>query len=301
MQNLFGTLLILLSAVGFGSMALCAGLASKEGVDTFSLLALRFSIASVVLLSLNWSRNRGSQSSMGWPTGSAAKMYVLMGCVYAAMAWSYFSALRYVSPSTVTLVLFSFPILVAIAAGALGLDRFGPPEWLAVAASSAGLFLMIGGTFSGDMTGFGLAFLSALCYTTYIILGSKIQSPASPIAASCLVLGGAALIFIALAFYQGVHLPQSTTGWLAVIFLAVFSTAVAIAAFVAGLKRIGPTLASILSTLEPVVTITLGIAFMGDKLQANSIAGGALILSAAIGLTLARMRRADQGDHEQAK
>ncbi len=290
MQNLFGTLLILLSALGFGSMALCAGLASKEGVDTFSLLALRFSIASVVLLcfSFGFKRSRSDQ----WPAGSAAKAYVLMGGIYAAMAWSYFSALLYVPPSTVTLVLFSFPILVAVAAAALGLDRFGPPEWLAVAASSTGLILMIGGTLSGDMTGFGLAFLSALCYTTYIILGSKIKSPASPIAASCLVLGGAAVIFIGLALSHGVHLPKSATGWLAVLFLAVFSTAVAIAAFVAGLKRVGPTLASILSTLEPVVTIGLGMAFMGDKLQANSIAGGAFILSAAIGLTLARMRRA---------
>ena len=215
-----------------------------------------------------------------------------MGGVYAAMAWSYFSALHYVPPSTVTLVLFSFPILVAIAAGVLGLDRFGPPEWLAVAASSTGLILMIGTTLSGDMTGFGLAFLSAVFYTGYIILGSKIKGPASPIAASCLVLGGAALIFVTLAFSHGVHLPKSATGWLAVLFLAVFSTAVAIAAFVAGLKRVGPTLASILSTLEPVVTISLGVAFMGDKLQASSIAGGAFILSAAIGLTAARMRRA---------
>ncbi|MEN9864580.1 MAG: hypothetical protein RL748_170 [Pseudomonadota bacterium] len=285
MQNLTGILLILLSALGFGSMALCAGLASKEGVDTFSLLALRFSIASLALIAL--ARQRGD----AWPTGGARKMYGLMGCVYAAMAWCYFSALHYAAPSTVTLVLFCFPVLVAIAAGVLKLDRFGPAEWLAVIASCTGLALMTGTTLSGGVSGFVLAFLAALCYASYIILGSKISTPASPIAASCLVLGSAAIIFSALALSHGLHLPHSASGWLAVIFLALFSTAVAIAAFVAGLKRVGPTLASILSTLEPVVTITLGIAFMGDKLQTNSLIGGAFILTAAIGLTLARMRR----------
>jgi drug/metabolite transporter (DMT)-like permease len=79
-----------------------------------------------------------------------------------------------------------------------------------------------------------------------------------------------------------------------VVILALFSTALAIAAFVAGLARVGPTLAAILSTLEPVITIGLGVAFLHETLQGNTVLGGMLILGAALGLTLARMRRAGQ-------
>ena len=75
------------------------------------------------------------------------------------------------------------------------------------------------------------------------------------------------------------------------MFLAFFSTAMAIAAFVAGLSRVGPTLAAILSTLEPVVTIGLGLLFLKESLNSSALLGGVLILGAALGLTLARMRR----------
>ncbi len=285
MPNLLGVLLVLLSAIGFGTMALCAGVASGEGVDTLSLLALRFGIGGVALTA--WSRVQGNP----WPAWPVARVYGVMGAVYAAMAWAYFSALLFVPPSTVTLVLFSFPVFVAIAAGVLRLDRFGPPEWVAVALSMLGLMLMLGTSLQGNASGFGFAFLAALCYATYIILGSKITQQANPVVGSCWVLCSAGLIFAALALANGVHLPKTPTGWLAVVFLALFSTAVAIAAFVAGLKRVGPTLASILSTLEPVTTIALSIAFMGDKLQVGSIVGGVLIIGAALGLTLTRMRR----------
>lgn len=290
MGNLIGAAQIALASLGFGAMALCANLAYREGVDTASLLMLRFVLASIVLGLL---AARGGTHA--WPTRKAALAYVLMGCVYALMAWSYFSALRYAASSTVALVLYTFPVMVAIAAALLGLDRFGLAEGLAVAGAVLGMGLMLGTNLSGSGAGFALAFTSALCYASYILLGSKVQSSASPIAASTLVLASAAVIFTLLATWRGIHLPTSATGWAAVVVLALFSTALAIAAFVAGLGRVGPTLAAILSTLEPVVTIGIGITFLHETLQGNAVLGGVLILGSAIGLTLARMRRGRDG------
>ena len=283
MGNLIGALQIAIASLGFGAMALCAHLAYREGVDTASLLMLRFVLAAIVLGAL--ARGRA------WPTRKECIAYLLMGCVYALMAWSYFSALHYAASSTVALVLYTFPVIVAIAAALLGLDRFGLAEGLAVAGAVAGMVLMLGTSLSGSYTGLLLAFTSALCYATYILVGSKITGSASPIAASTLVLASAGFIFLLLASWRGVHLPTSATGWGAVVILALFSTALAIATFVAGLARVGPTLAAILSTLEPVITISLGVAFLHESLQGNTVLGGMLILGAAVGLTLARMRR----------
>ena len=56
----------------------------------------------------------------------------------------------------------------------------------------------------------------------------------------------------------------------------------AIALFFAGLRRVGPTAAAILSTLEPVVTVALASAVFGETLGPVQLAGGALVLLAAV-------------------
>lgn len=285
LKNFYGSILILASATAFGVMAYCAELAYADGVDTTTMLALRFSIAAVVLTVLAKARGHS------WPRGKAATSYLLLGGIYATMAFAYFSALHYTSSSNVAMILYTYPILVAIAASALRIERFGAAESCAVAATSLGLILMLGTSIGGNMTGVSLAFVAALCYATYIIYGSRISTGTSPVAATSQLLSAAAVIFCALSWHRGVHLPVSATGWLAILFLAVVSTALAITAFIAGLNRVGPTLASILSSLEPVVTVSLGVALMGESLQPNAVLGGVLIIAASLGLTLARSAR----------
>lgn len=281
-----GVIFILMAAIGFGAMALCASLAYANGVNTASLLMLRFVIATAVVALLA----RGKP----WPGPQAVRRYLGMGVVYALMAWSYFSALHYASSATVALLLYTFPAIVAVVAAVLKIDRFGVAEALAVVAAIGGMLLLLGGDLQGQISGFAWALTAAACYATYILMGSRMEQAGHPLTGSVLVLGSAGLIFTALALVQGVHLPNTMPAALAVLFLALFSTAMAIVAFVAGLGRVGPTLAAVLSTLEPVVTIVLGIAFLGESLQTNTLAGGALILCAALGLTVARMRHKPQ-------
>jgi drug/metabolite transporter (DMT)-like permease len=64
--------------------------------------------------------------------------------------------------------------------------------------------------------------------------------------------------------------------------IALVGTVVAIITFFAGLERIGPTNASVLSTFEPVTTVVLAAVFMGETVGPLRIAGGALILMAVV-------------------
>ncbi len=61
-------------------------------------------------------------------------------------------------------------------------------------------------------------------------------------------------------------------------------------AFFAGLARVGPGAAAILSTAEPVVTIALAAAVLGEALTPVQVAGAALVLAAAVRTTGARPR-----------
>ena len=51
--------------------------------------------------------------------------------------------------------------------------------------------------------------------------------------------------------------------------------------FVAGLKRVGPQAASVLSTFEPIGTILLAAIVLGERLRGAQWAGAALIIGAA--------------------
>jgi drug/metabolite transporter (DMT)-like permease len=84
--------------------------------------------------------------------------------------------------------------------------------------------------------------------------------------------------------------PTSANGWLVVAATVLIATVIPVATFLAGLKRIGPTDASMLSTLEPVVTVLLAAWLLDEQLQWTTLLGGALILSAVIALTRSELR-----------
>jgi drug/metabolite transporter (DMT)-like permease len=76
--------------------------------------------------------------------------------------------------------------------------------------------------------------------------------------------------------------------------IVVLATIIPVTTFLAGLKRIGPTDASLLSTLEPVVTVILAALIFGESLPLLSLLGGGLILAAVVLLTQAELRKSKE-------
>jgi drug/metabolite transporter (DMT)-like permease len=116
---------------------------------------------------------------------------------------------------------------------------------------------------------------------------------------SALVCSGAAVSLtagsLALGELRPGELALAGWGWLGA--LAVVSTVVAISLFFAVLRRVGPTTASILSTVEPVVTVVLAMLVFGDLLAAAQVLGGALVLGGVLvlrGAAQVPMRTASQ-------
>jgi drug/metabolite transporter (DMT)-like permease len=84
---------------------------------------------------------------------------------------------------------------------------------------------------------------------------------------------------------NGAHFPATNSGWLGIAGIVLIATVIPVATFLAGLERIGPTNASLLSTIEPVVTVLLAWMIFGEHLQAITVLGGVLILIAVVLLT----------------
>jgi drug/metabolite transporter (DMT)-like permease len=154
--------------------------------------------------------------------------------------------------------------------------------------------LVLAGAASGRLEPVGAAFglAAAVVYSGYILASEGVARRLDPVVLSALVCTGAAVLLTAATALLGELrldlLSGAGWGWLACI--AVVSTVAAIGLFFAGLRRVGPTSAAILSTVEPVVTVLLAFAVFGETLALVQLAGGALVLAAVPALHARRPR-----------
>ena len=124
---------------------------------------------------------------------------------------------------------------------------------------------------------------AAFAYTVYILVGDRVVGDVPPVALAALVCTGATATFAVAAVVRGgPQLGFGAAGWGWIGAIALVSTVAAILAFFAGLRRVGPRAAAILSTLEPVVTVGLAAAAFGETLGAVQLLGGALVLGAVV-------------------
>ena len=89
----------------------------------------------------------------------------------------------------------------------------------------------------------------------------------------------------------GPHWPASAAGRVTIGAIVIVATVVPVVTFLGGLRRIGPTNAALLSTLEPAVTVLLAATLLGKSLKPLSLLGGGLILLAVVLLTRQNQRR----------
>lgn len=272
-----GVLWIVLSAAGFGAMAIFAKIAYREEVSLTSMLFLRFTIAGLLLAA--W----GAWQGMRWPRGKDLLWVAGMGAAgYVGQSFCYFSALKYASAGLVGLLLYLYPALVTILSALIYRRRIGAARGWAVAVALAGTALTVGGDLASQPLGIVFGVCGALIYSLYILAGEGVMPRVGALPAATVVMLSAAAVYGGLAAAEGYRLPASSAGWLAVLAIAIFSTLLAILGFFKGLEKLGASDASTLSTLEPLVTIGLAMLVLGETVTGVQLAGGALILAAVI-------------------
>ena len=282
-----GPLLCLASAAAFGAMGVFGKLAYEEGATVGTLLATRFVLAAALLwVFVAWS---GAARDLRAVSRRDLGLAVALGAVgYGAQAGAYFAALERLDASLLSLLVYTFPVMVTVTAIALGREAANRRTAVALALASTGLVLVLAGAAAGalDPLGTMLGLGAAVVYSGYILLSEGVAARVGPLALSTLVCTGAAMTLSLAGLAGGDLQPGSVSAagfaWLGG--LAVVSTVGAVGLFFAGLRRVGPAAASILSTLEPVVTVALASAAFGEALGPAQLAGGALVLLAVVAI-----------------
>ena len=280
MKQLTGILLIVISAGSFGTLAIFGRFLYADGLDIFTMLFLRFGIAALLILAILLVRRER------FPRGKILLQLIGMGALgYVGQSFSYLTAIKYASAGLVALLLYLYPMFVFVLSVIVLHEKATWVKIVAIISALLGTALTVDPA-GGQLLGILLAISAALIYSVYIIVGTNVMRHVSAVQSSVVIFASAGAVYGILMVFNGVHLPSTSSSWINTVGIVLVATVIPVVAFLAGLERIGPTSAAMLSTLEPVVTVLLAAWIFGERLQSIALFGGGMILIAVIMLTL---------------
>ncbi|MCK5162690.1 MAG: DMT family transporter [Desulfobacula sp.] len=277
MSQILGIGLILISAASFGAMAIFAKFAYLSGIYTHSLLFYRFFIAVIVMLPIALLQKRK------FPKGKDLYTLIAMGLIgYAGQSYCYFTALTLIPPSLVAILLYLYPVFVAVLSVFFLDEILTKNKLFALCIAISGTILVVGVETNGNMKGIMLGIGAALIYSVYTIAGARVMSRNDAFTSSLVVIASAVVLYFFYNIKSGFFFPTQGSCWMNIIAIAILSTVVAIYTYFQGMKLSGAVNASMLSTFEPVTTMVLASLFLGQHIGWLQMVGTALILSSAV-------------------
>lgn len=298
-----GALFAAAAQFGFAAKAIFIKLAyaAHPGLDAVTLLALRMIFSLPFFLFMAWWARRGSGDSKGSaPVPLSRKDWgfvLLLGFVgYYLSSFLDFWGLQFISAGLERLILFTNPTIVVVLSALFLAKPITRRVALALLVSYAGLALaywhdlVITNDTAALVAGTVLVFLSAICYAIYMLVGTGLTRRIGStrftaymmLVATCFVL----IQFFIMRPLSALDLPMKIYAYS--VGLAVFSTAAPVWMMAEALKRIGASDASMIGTVGPVVTIFLGVVFLGEQVSALQLIGASLVLGGVAMISLGR-------------
>ncbi len=277
------TLLVAVSACGFGAIAILVSLAHQRGGSLLNVLTWRYVIAALVLGAI--AARKGALRF----DAHARRTTTLAGLGQAIVTVTSLSALQFIPAATLAFLFYTYPAWVAIIARVRHSEPLRPARLAALGLSLGGIFLMVGapGGVALHPLGVTLALFAALFYAAYIPMLDALQRNITPLAAATYMSGGAAVVIGGVAAFQGeLTAGLNASVWYLILVLSLVSTVGAFVGFLSGLRVLGPVRTAIISTVEPFFTALMGALLLDQPLTRATLLGGAFIAAAVVLLQL---------------
>lgn len=290
-----GVAYLVLSALVYAFLPIFANWAYDAGIPPVDLVIWRFILATPVV----WLTIRFLPGSTPTLRGYPVRYMLLMGVMWATIALLAFIGLERIPASIYILLVYAYPVIVALI-GTFSGDRLPPQGWLALLLTMIGLLLTIpeiGGDLGDtDALGLGIAALNAILVSVHVVLMNRgLRGRSDTRLATALNMTGALLLLLLILPFNGLTVPTTFEGWASVLGLGLVTTVLGMHFFFLGMQHVGPSRASILSMLEPVLVLLLSMLLLGERLLLVQVIGALLILSSPIilqtKLRLPRRRR----------
>ncbi|MGA1480236.1 MAG: DMT family transporter [Candidatus Nanopelagicales bacterium] len=246
-----------------------------EYVEPSVMVALRVALAAILLLPVALARGqfRGIRPYLPWVAVFAlveiTGPFLMLGYAETALA-----------SSTTALLIAAVPIVAAVLARSLGLDRrLGGLRVLGLAIGISGVAVLVGLDIPGDQWwAVGAAAVTVVGYALGPIVISTKLADAPPLAVITLALAANALVYAPIAWVQRPTTPVPASAWWSIAVLGVLATAIAFLIFFALVAEVGPSRMTVITFLNPAVAVLLGVLILSEPITWGLVLGFPLVL-----------------------
>ena len=288
-QTFWGCLFAILSAAIFGCMPLMAKHIYLSGVNAITLVFLRNLFSLIPLASLAYQEKK----TLKIPLSLVPSIVIiaLLGCCITPILL--FSSYQYIPSGLATVIHFAYPSLVVLAE-ILFLRKAVHGHSivsLLLCIVGIGMFYTPGQSF--NLTGAALALLSGVTFAGYVVLLSVFDSrKLSGFLFAFYTTSVSAIATLCICITTGsLALPATLSGWGYCIVFSLLVTTCALVLFQRSIFLIGGPGASILSTLEPITSVIIGIVVFGEPFGIPVLAGTVLVIAASIITVFFKLRK----------
>jgi drug/metabolite transporter (DMT)-like permease len=262
--------------------------ALTHGFEPLAYSALRFGSAAILVSGITY----GLERSLSFKRRHAL---LLAGAAFVGIYLNqlgFIYAIDLTNASTTALIFGTLPILTAIFAYALGVERLHRRFWIAAAISFVGVALVAvgpSGGVSGNLLGDLLAFVGAATWGFYSVAIVPLLRSYSAwrISAGALLLGSPPLVLTAIPQLLEQSWDLAALVWAAFAFSVLGPLVLTNVLWFTAIDRVGPSRATLVTNLQPFLAALFAVALLGEDLTWPQIVGGIAI---GVALVLARRR-----------
>ena len=273
-----------ISSASFGFSPLFSLALITAGLGMFDVLSYRWAVAAIVLVIYAICKKKSLRFSSYEELRKIALMSFLRSLTSITLLIGYAN----IASGVASTINFMYPVIVALCMMVFYGEDGAWANVVAIVISIAGVYLMAHGDgliVTGGDTKLGLicSLISAFSFAAYYILMKKLKADKiEAVKFSTWMMVFCAVYFIIGSFVtQGkINIVTDIKSWLNILGLGLWATMVSNFTGVKAVRRIGPTLTSILGALQPLTAVVLGVAFLDEHLSVKTISGISLILVA---------------------
>jgi drug/metabolite transporter (DMT)-like permease len=269
------------AAILFGSAGLLVKMAQGTGIDSISLLTVQYMLAVTIMFSFAFLKDR---KSLIVDRKSLFNLAVLGVVGNTFMTTFYYMAFEYLPVAMVTMLLYTYPIIVLIFTCFFEKKNLNLKKIIAIAIAFLGCLCalnIIGGKFIYSREGIVFGLLSAVFYAFMNIYSEKKLYSVNSLAinAYSTLFSLAALCLYKFPFFI-FRVGVQSDSFIYIILLAIFSEILPLTLLYAAIKYIGSLKVSIISNLEIPTAMLAAFIFLNEKITIVQFFGSVLIIYA---------------------
>ena len=253
-----------------------------DRVPTLDFLAVRFSIAAVVLLLV-------APRALGRLSPVVRRHAVVLGVLYGIAQILQTAGLAHTPASISGFVTGLYVVFTPLLAAAILRTRIPPITWAAVLLATIGLGVL---ALRGFSIGYGelITLASAVLYALHIVGLGAWSTAQDAVGMTILQIIVIAVICTLATAHDGIVLPDRTSDWISVVYMAVVVGALGLLAQTWAQAHLPPTRSAIIMSMEPVFASLFAVWLGGEDVTTRLLLGGSMVLVAMLTVELAPRR-----------